>query len=43
MVKKSLKIPMGYSEIVDQMTDNTIAKRKRAKGETMLYITLHRN
>jgi hypothetical protein len=37
-----LKIPKRYSETVLRRTDNTIAKRKRAKGQTMTYKTLHR-
>ena len=42
--KMVLKIPKGYSEVANQKrTDNTIAKRKRAKGKTMLYTTQHKN
>jgi hypothetical protein len=37
-----LKIPKGQSEVVNLRTDNTTAKRKRAKGQTMIYKTLHR-
>ena len=41
--KKSLKIPKGQSEFVyRRRTDNTIAKRKSTKGQTTIYITLHR-
>ena len=29
--KKSLKIPKGYSEDVNQRTDNTMAKRKKVQ------------
>ena len=40
--KKSLKIPKGYSESVNRRrTDNTMAKRKRTKGQTTNYKTLH--
>jgi hypothetical protein len=35
--KKSLKIPKGQSETVYQRrTDNTMVKRKRTKGQTMI-------
>jgi len=38
--KKSLKIPKRYSESVNQRrTDNTMAKRKRTKGQTTIYKT----
>jgi hypothetical protein len=41
--KKSLKIPKGQSESVyRRRTDNTMAKRKSAKGQTTIYKTLHR-
>jgi hypothetical protein len=40
--KKSLKIPKGQYESVNQRrTDNTMAKRKRIKGQTPIYTTLH--
>ena len=40
--KKSLKIPKGQSEsIYRRRTDNTIAKRKRTKGQTTIYKTPH--
>ena len=38
--KKSLKIPKGQSESVyRRRTDNTMAKRKRTKGQTTIYKT----
>jgi hypothetical protein len=38
--KKSLTIPKGQSESVyRRRTDNTMAKRKRAKGQTTIYKT----
>ena len=38
--KNSLKIPTGYSESVNRRrTDNTMAKRKRTKGQTAIYKT----
>ena len=41
--KKSLKIPKGQSGTVYQRrTDNTMAKRKSTKGQTIIYKTLHR-
>jgi hypothetical protein len=41
---KSLKIPKGYSESVNQRrADNTMAKRKGTKGQTTIYKTLHSN
>ena len=37
---KSLKIPKGQSEsVIRRRTDNVMAKRKRAKGQTMIYKT----
>jgi len=37
---KSLKIPKGYSKIVNRRRkDNTMAKRKRTKGHTTIYST----
>jgi hypothetical protein len=39
----SLKIPKGQSEAVNRRTDNTMTKRKRRKGQTMIFKTLHRN
>ena len=40
MDKKSLK---GHSKVVNRRkTDNTMAKRKRLKGQTAIYKTLHR-
>ena len=39
-VKKSLKISKGQSESVyRRKTDNTMAKRKRTKGQTTIYKT----
>ena len=41
--EKSLKIPKGYSEAVNQRrTDNTMANQKRIKGQTAIYKTWHR-
>ena len=41
--QKSLKIPKGWSEAVNQRrTDKTMAKIKRTKGQTMIYKTLDR-
>jgi len=38
--KKSLKIPKGQSEsIYRRITDNTMAKRKRTKGQKTIYKT----
>jgi len=37
--KKSLKIPKWQSESVCWRTDNTMAKRKSAKGQTTIYKT----
>jgi hypothetical protein len=38
-----LKIPKGYSEAMNRRrTDNTMIKRKRTKGQTTFYKTLHR-
>jgi len=40
MRKKSLKIPKGQSESVKRRrTENTMAKRKRTKGQTTIYKT----
>jgi hypothetical protein len=39
--KKSLKIPKGRSsEAVNERTDNTMTKRKKIKGQTLIYKTL---
>ena len=40
--KKSLKIPKAQSETVNRRTDNMMTKRKRTKGQTMIYKALHR-
>jgi len=40
--KKSLKIPKGNPETVNRRTDNTMAIRKRTKGQTMIYKRLHK-
>jgi hypothetical protein len=41
--KKSWNIPKVYSEsLFLRMTDHTMTKRKRAKGQTTIYKTLHR-
>jgi hypothetical protein len=37
--KKSLKIPKGQSESVYRRTDNTMVKRKSAKGQATIYKT----
>jgi len=37
-----LKIPKGLSESASWRTDNTMVKRKRTKGQTTIYRTLHR-
>jgi hypothetical protein len=38
--KKNLKILKGQSEsIYQRRTDNTMAKRKSTKGQTMLFVT----
>jgi hypothetical protein len=37
--KKSLKIPKKQSEFVNRMTDNTMAKINRTKGQTTIYKT----
>ena len=37
--QKSLKMPPGLSESVNRMTDNTMAKRKRTKGQTTIDTT----
>ena len=39
---KSLKIPTGKSETVNQRTDKTMTKIKRTKRQTMIYKTHHR-
>jgi hypothetical protein len=39
-IKKSLKISKGV--VHQRRTDNTMAKRKRTKGQTAIYKTLHR-
>jgi hypothetical protein len=33
---------MGLSEAVNRRTDNTMDKRKRTKGQTTIFRTLHR-
>ena len=41
--KKGLKIPKGLSETVNcRKTDNKKSKRKRTKGQTIIYKTPHR-
>jgi len=35
--KKNLTIPKGQPESVNRRTDNTMAKRKRTKGQTTIY------
>jgi len=34
-----LKIPKGYSVCVNRRTDNTMAKRKRTKGQSTKHYT----
>ena len=42
--KKSMKILNGESEAVNRKRiDNTMAKRKRTKGQTIIYKTVERN
>jgi hypothetical protein len=44
-IKKSLRIPKGSSEAVNQRSDNTMAKskkNKRTNNETVIYKTLDR-
>jgi hypothetical protein len=41
-IKKSLKIPKGNKKVNLRRTDNTMAKRKKIKGQTTIYNTLHR-
>jgi hypothetical protein len=38
-IKKSLKIPNGYSKFVFRRTDNTMGKNKSKKGKTTIYKT----
>jgi len=39
-----MKIPKGSLKTVNwKRTDNTMAKRKRTKGQTTIYKTYHRN
>ena len=40
--KTNLEIPKGYPDSVYRRTDNTMAKRKTIKGQTMICKTLHR-
>lgn len=40
--KESLKIPSGQWESIKWKTDNTMAKHKTAKGQTMINKRLHR-
>ena len=40
---KSLKIPKWSSESINRRTDNTMDRRKRTKGQTTIYKTLHKN
>ena len=41
--KKSLKMQTGQSEVVNpRRTDNEMAKRTRANGQTKIYKALHR-
>ena len=38
LIKKCLKMPKRSSESVNQkMTENTIGKRKRTEGQTIIY------
>jgi len=40
--KEKLKISKGYSEVVNRKTDDTMAKRKHSKEQTIIYKTLHK-
>ena len=40
--RKSLKIPKGSKFVNRRKTDNTTTKKKRTKGQTTIYKTLHR-
>ena len=35
-------MPKGYSEAINPRTDNTVAKRKKTKGQTIIYETLQK-
>jgi hypothetical protein len=35
-------MPKGYSEAINRRTDNTVAKRKNPKGQTIIYETLQK-
>ena len=39
---KGLKITKGLQIAVNQRTNNTMAKRKWTKGQTMIYKALHK-
>ena len=42
-VEEKFEEPKDYSKAINpRNTDNTMAKRKRTKGQTMIYKTLHR-
>jgi hypothetical protein len=42
-VEEKFEEPKGYSKAINpRNTDNTMAKRKGTKGQTMIYKTLHR-
>jgi hypothetical protein len=43
ITKKSLKIPNRQSESATRRTENTMAKRKKIKGQRTIYKTLHGN
>jgi hypothetical protein len=40
--KEKLKKPKGQSEALNRRIDNTVAKRIRAKGQNIIYKTVHR-
>jgi len=42
LVKASFQDTKGETEAVNQRTNNIVVKRKRTKGERMIYNTLHR-
>ena len=39
--EKSLQIPNGHSKTVRRRSNNTVGKRKRTKGQTMVNKSLH--
>jgi len=41
-IRKSLKIPKGYSETTNRRTQSTMVKREKTKGQAIIDKTLHR-